>query len=126
MFREFEVREWIEDQFTGQGRVRSRGRFVVVYYSVMNDLNSAIQPATQINYNLFITDDKGRRWETADYTGDYGGLSGDPAVALGYEQPESHVPPGFENINVAVFDIPEDAQNLSLVWTTAATEIILK
>ena len=124
-FREHESTGEIEDQFTGPGMIKSRGQFVIVYYAVMNNLNLEIQPATQVNYRLYVTDDKGRRWEIADYTGNYGNVSGSAAVAKGYEQPASHVPPGFEQVTAAVFEVPADAQNLVLVWEKAGVKVSL-
>ncbi len=115
----------VEDQFTGRGMVRSRGQFVVLYYSVMNDLNSKMQPASQVNNRLYVMDEKGRRWETADYTGDYGGVSGSAAVAKGYEQPASWIAPGFEQVTAAVFEVPADVHDLILVWEQAGVKVPL-
>ena len=124
-FRAHESTGEIEDQFTGQGIIKSRGQFVIVYYAVMNELNSKMQPDTQVNGRLYVTDAEGRRWETADYTGNYFGVSGNAAVAKGYEQPESWVPPGFEQVTAAVFEVPADAQNLVLVWEKAGVKVSL-
>ena len=91
----------------------------------MNNLNIEMQPATQINDQLYVTDDKGRRWERVDYTGNYGNVSGSAAVAKGYEQPKSWVPPGFEQVTAAVFEVPADAQNLVIVWEKAGVKVSL-
>ena len=91
----------------------------------MNNLNIEMQPATQVNDRLYVTDDKGRRWERVGYTGNYGNISGSAAVAKGYEQPASHVPPGFEQVTAAVFEVPADAQNLVLVWEKAGVKVSL-
>jgi len=122
-FLEVEHVDGIEDQFTGQGTIEPRGRFVVVYYSVRNDLNVEMQPSTQISDEIVLTDDRGRQWGTVDYTGNYGGVSGSAAVARGYEQPETMVPPGFENTTAAVYDVPLDATGLALVWSTAGIRV---
>ena len=91
----------------------------------MNNLNIEMQPATQINDQLYVTDEKGRRWETVDYRGTYGNVSGSAAVAKGYESPASWVPPGFEQVTAAVFEVPADAQNLVLVWEKAGVKVSL-
>ena len=46
-------------------------------------------------------------------------------VAKGYEQPESWVPPGFEQVTAAVFEVPADAQNFVLVWEKAGIKVSL-
>jgi len=124
-FREHESAGEIEDQWTGQGMIKSRGQFVILYYAVMNNLNIEMQPATQVNDQLYVTDPEGRRWEKVDYTRNYGGVSGSAAVAKGYEQPASWVPPGFEQVTAAVFEVPADAQNLVLVWEKAGIKLSL-
>ena len=87
------------------------------YYAVMNNLNLEMQPAWHINDQLYVTDEEGRRWETA------GGVSSSAAVGKGYEQPASYVPPGFEQVTAAVFEVPADAQNLVLVWEKAGVQV---
>lgn len=124
-FLEIEYTDGIEDQFTGQGIIEPRGRFVVVYYSVLNDLNVEMQPSTQISDEIIVTDDRGRQWEAVDYTGDYGGVSGSAAVGRGYEQPEEMVPPGFENTTAVVYDVPLNATGLALVWSGAGIRVSL-
>lgn len=124
---EYEFATGIEDAFTSEGTIQPRGRFLVIYYSVANDLNVEMQPATQIANDLYITDAQGRRWESVDYTADYGGVSGSAAVAKGYRQPEEMVPPGFKNITAVVFDLPQDAtDDLALVWEDAGIRIALQ
>ena len=123
--REHESTGEIEDQFLSQGMIESKGRFVILYYAVMNNLNSRMQAATQINDRWYLTDDRERRWDTADYTGGYFGISGSAAVAKGYEQPATWVSPGFKNVTAAVFDVPSDAQNLLLVWDKAGVKVSL-
>mgnify|MGYP000731166581 CR=1 FL=1 len=91
----------------------------------MNNLNIEMQPATQINNQLYVTDEKGRRWETADYRGTYGNVSGSAAVAKGYEQPASYAPPGFEQVTAAVFEVPPAAESLALVCQKAVIKLSL-
>ena len=124
IFKEYEFSTGIEDAFTGRGTIQPRGRFLIIYYSVANDLNVEMQPATQIADGLYITDARGRRWERVDYTADYGGVSGSAAVAKGYRQPEEMVPPGFENMTAVVFDLPQKAMDgLALVWEDAGIKV---
>ncbi len=124
---EYEFSASIRDAFTGRGTIEPRGRFLVIYYSVANDLNVEMQPATQISDYLYITDAQGRRWKKADYTADYGGVSGSAAVAKGHRQPEEFVQPGFKNTTAVVFDLPQDATDgLALVWEHAGIRIALQ
>jgi len=51
--------------------------------------------------------------------------SGSAAVAKGYEQPESWVPPGYEHVTAAVFGVPSDVQNLVLVWEEVGVHVSL-
>ena len=85
----------------------------------MNNLNIEMQPAWHISDQLYVTDEKGRRWETAGY-------GSSAAVAKGYEQPASHVPPGFEQVTAAVFEVPADAQNLVLVWEGGGDQAVVE
>ena len=127
-FLEHEVSQGIDDQFiTSNGTIAPRGTFLIVYYSVANDLNVEMQPATQIADDLYITDAQGRRWESVDYTADYGNMSGSAAVAKGYRQPAEKVPPGFENTTAIVFDLPQNATDgLALVWEDAGVKVGLQ
>lgn len=124
---EYEFSASIRDAFTGRGTIEPRGRFLVIYYSVANNLNVEMQPATQISNRLYITDAQGRRWKKVDYTADYGGVSGSAAVAKGYRQPEEFVQPGFKNTAAVVFDLPQDVTDgLALVWEDAGIRIALQ
>lgn len=124
-FLEVEFVDGIEDQFTGRGTIRPLGRFVIVFYAVNNDLNVEIQPATQIGDEFILMDDRDRQWETVDYTGNYGGVSGSAAVARGFAQPETMVPPGFERTTAVVYDVPLDANELALVWAELGIRVFL-
>src|SRR5690606_283154 len=122
----YEFTSAIEDAFTFRGTYEPRGTFLVVVYSVTNELNVEIQPSTQISNEVYITDARGRRWEKADYTVDYGGISGSAAVARDHRQPEEFVPPGFTNTTAVVFDLPPNATDgLALVWEEAGIRIPL-
>lgn len=124
-FHRYEFATEITDRFTGRDNIKSRGQFLIVYYSIANDLNSRIQPSTQVNDRFYVVDERGRRWERADYTGGYGGLSASAAVAKGYDQPETWVAPGFENTTAIVFEVPTDVNRLTLVWERAGLKIVL-
>ena len=60
-----------------------------------------------------------------DYRGNYFGVSGSAAVGKGYEQPASYVPPGFEQVTAAVFEIPSAVESLALVWQKAVIKLSL-
>ena len=49
------------------GKVEAEGVFVSIYYSLVNEATSRIQPSTQINDNFVLADDRGRQWGTAGY-----------------------------------------------------------
>lgn len=105
---------------------KARGEFVVVHYEVVSDLNRRMQPGTQINAELVLIDDRERQWETADYEGDYYGISGDAAEAVGCDRPEVWLGAGFSGCTAAVFDVPTDAQGFALVWRTAGVSVALE
>lgn len=114
-FSEFEITDSVEDQFTGKGTLPAQGKYVVVYYTVESDLKSEIQPATQINYQLAITDDQERTWEKIDYRPPHStGISGDFAVSRSKQQPEESVAPGFSISTAIAFDIPKDTGDIYL------------
>jgi hypothetical protein len=99
---------------------------VVVYYEVVSDLNRRMQPGTQINDNLVLTDNRQREWEVADYQGDYYGISGDAADAVLCDAPEGWIGAGFTGCTAAVFDVPTDGEGFSLVWKEAGVLIDLE
>lgn len=55
------------DPFTGVA-IEAEGAFIGYRYSVSNETNAELQPATQINDELRLTDGSSS-WPTADYTG---------------------------------------------------------
>lgn len=114
----------IVDRACGTGNMTPRGRWVIIYYSVKNDLNEQIQPATQLADDFVLTDAKGRTWTNGDY-GDYCFLSANAAEARGYSGPESDVGAGFSGTTAIVFDAPTDANGLQLEWKAAATKVNL-
>jgi hypothetical protein len=108
------------------GPQTARGRFVVVYYEVVSDLNRRMQPGTQINDALVLTDERGREWEVADYQGDYYGISGDAADAVRCDAPEGWIGAGFTGCTAAVFDVPTDAAGFTLIWKNAGVSVDLE
>ena len=54
------------DPFTGVA-IEAQGAFIGYRYSVSNETNAELQPATQINDDLLT--DGSSSWPTADYTG---------------------------------------------------------
>jgi cytochrome c5 len=120
---EAEVVDAIESEYAGP--YEAKGKFIVVHYEVTSDLNASIHPGWQINDNLRVTDERGRRWELADFQGDYPGLSGDAAEAAGCDDPSTPLGAGFATCTAAVFDVPEDATGLSLQWKEAGVIVDL-
>ncbi len=119
-----ETRSTIDSEF--EGTQRARGKFIVVYYEVASDLNRRMQPSTQINDELVLTDERERQWEVADYEGDYFGISGDAADTVGCDAPEGWVGAGFTGCTAAVFDVPTDAEGLALAWKAAGVSVDLE
>jgi hypothetical protein len=119
-----ETRATIASEF--EGPQTARGKFVVVYYEVVSDLNRRMQPGTQINDNLALTDEREREWEVADYEGDYYGISGDAADLVRCDAPEGWIGAGFTGCTAAVFDVPSDAKGFTLLWKDAGVSIGLE
>ena len=114
-FREHESTGEIEDQFTGRGIIKSRGQFVIVYYAVMNELNSEMQPSTNINNRLYVTDAEGRRWERL--------VTGDllrQAHAEGTGQNQTHVPLARQRHRRGRSSRPASPSPGTAAWRTAA------
>lgn len=118
-----EVTPFIDTEF--EGRQDARGKFLVVVYEVESNLDARMQPATQISDKLVLTDNKGRKWERADYEGDYGGISNDAAEARGCDSAAAWIGAGFTGCTAIVFDVPEDATGFSLQWERAGLSVDL-
>ncbi len=118
-----EIASNIESEFYGQQN--AKGKFVIVRYEVVSDLNRRMQPSIQINDELVLMDERDRQWEVADYQGDYFGISGDAARAAGCDEPEEWIGAGFTGCTAAVFDVPTDAQGFRLTWKKAGVSIPL-
>jgi hypothetical protein len=98
-----------QDPFTGQ-TIDAEGMFVGYRYRLGNDTNAELQPATQINESLRLTDGD-RSWSTADYTGAHPqDVSSSWADTQGDEQTATFVGAGFEQTTWAVFDVPTEAK----------------
>jgi hypothetical protein len=122
-FTKVEVQPTIETEYYGQKQ--AQGKFVIVHYEVKSDLDGKMQPSSQINNGLVLTDSRERRWENADYQGEYYGISADVAKAAGCKDPSSWIGAGFSGCADAVFDVPTDASGFSLVWKTAGITVDL-
>ena len=79
-----------EDMACGSGLMQAKGVFLAVHYTVTNDANSRIQPATQINYGLALADGRGRRW-TGNSARGHCFLEAQLAAQRGGDGPESWV-----------------------------------
>ena len=53
---------------------------MVLYYSAVNRLSNRFKPSVQVNEQLYLSDDSGRRWRPVDYTGNYGRVSANAAI----------------------------------------------
>ena len=103
------------------GKVEAEGVFVSIYYSLVNEANSRIQPSTQINDNFVLADDRGRQWGTA-------GVDVAEAFAdqMGESDPDKWVAPGFTGITAIAFDVPDGASGLRLISTRLGIEVSLE
>ena len=86
------------------GKVEAEGVFVSIYYSLVNEATSRIQPSTQINDNFVLADDRGRQWGTAGYD-----VAEAFADQMGESDPDKWVAPGFTGITAIAFDVPDGA-----------------
>ncbi len=103
-----------EDNVCGSGEMTAQGVYLAVYYSVENEANTRIQPATQINNSFVLMDDRARQWKEGG-SGDECFLEANLADLVGAVGPEHWIGPGFTGKTVIVFDIPQAATGLHLV-----------
>jgi hypothetical protein len=96
------------------GTVDAEGAFFTVYYSINNTANSRIQPSTQLNDVFVLTDINGHRWEPAGYLSHSFDVSEVFATSKKHSDPKAWVSPGFTRTTAVSFDIPAQAQGLSL------------
>lgn len=73
------IRE-IDDFGDRRKKIKTDGQFVVLYYSAVNRLSNRFKPSVQVNEQLYLSDDSGRRWRPVDYTGNYGRVSANAAI----------------------------------------------
>ena len=117
--------EDINDNFCGSGKMEAEGVFVAIYYSIRNDANSRIQPATQINSDFILMDDQKRQWEEGG-SGDHCFLEANFADKVGGRGPENWVGTGFSGVTAIVFDVPDSASGLRLISTRLGIEVSLE
>ena len=117
--------EDINDNFCGSGKMEAEGVFVAIYYSIRNDANSRIQPATQINSEFVLMDDQERQWEEGG-SGDHCFLEANFADKVGGRGPENWVGTGFSGVTTIVFDVPDSASGLRLISTRLGIEVSLE
>jgi hypothetical protein len=114
----------IQDKVCGTGTMVPKDRWVIVYYSVKNELNTQIQPSTQVAPDLLLVDSKGRSWSNDDY-GSHCFLSANAAEAHGDTGPESMIGAGLDGKTAIVFDVPTDATGLAVDWKPANVHVDL-
>ena len=105
--------------------MEAEGVFVAIYYSIRNDANSRIQPATQINSDFILMDDQERQWEEGG-SGDHCFLEANFADKVGGRGPENWVGTGFSGVTAIVFDVPDSASGLRLISTRLGIEVSLE
>ena len=124
-FIDYIIKTAIKARFTEKGMIEAQGNFLILYYSILNDLNMDIQPATVINHQLYLMDDKGRRWMAADALETYDQISDDAAIEMGFRPPWLGLGSGLDDVTAIVFDIPIDAGHLKVFWEEAGLSISL-
>jgi len=114
-FERVTVADSYNDDICGGGNVTAKGKFVVVAYRVRNDAQARMQPATQLGDEFLLVDGRGRQWQGADSASDYCFIDANWAELFpGGEGPEHLIDPGFEGLTAVVFDVPNDAEQLTL------------
>ena len=124
-FIDYIIKTAIKARFTEKGMIEAQGNFLILYYSILNELNTDIQPATMINHQLYLMDDKGRRWMAADALETYDQISDDAAIEMGFSPPWLGLGSGLDDVTAIVFDIPTDAGHLKVVWEEVGLSISL-
>ena len=124
-FIDYIIKKAIEVRFTEKRMIEAQGNFLILYYSIFNELNTDIQPATMINHQLYLMDDKGRRWMAADALETYDQISDDAAIEMGFSPPWLGLGSGLDDVTAIVFDIPIDADHLTVVWEEVGMSISL-
>ena len=124
-FIDYIIKTAIKARFTEKGMIEAQGNFLILYYFVLNELNTDIQPATMINHQLYLMDDKGRRWMAADALETYDQISDDAAIEMGFSPPWLGLGSGLDDVTAIVFDIPTDAGHLKVVWEEVGLSISL-
>ena len=124
-FKKVVTAEDVEDSICGNGIVEAEGVYIAIHYYVENEANSRVQPATQINSQFVLFDDKTRQW-VGGGSGQECFLEANFAAKEGGKGPESWIGPGFSSETAIVFDVPEDATGLHLVSDQLRLEVRLE
>jgi hypothetical protein len=124
-FQRLEFSNGIEDRACGTGMMMPQGRWVIVYYSIKNGLNTRLQPSSQVATGLRLVDDKGRTWINDDYGGTNCFLSAQAAEEHHGIAPETVISAGFSGTTAIVFDAPADATGLAIDWKLANLRVDL-
>ena len=124
-FQRLEFSNGIEDKACGTGTMKPQGRWVIVFYSIKNELNTQIQPSSQVAASLRLVDDKGRTWVNDDYGGTNCFLSAQVAEAHYDLAPETAIRAGSSGTTAIVFDAPPDASGLAIDWKLARVRVDL-
>jgi hypothetical protein len=103
-----------DDDICGGGLTFAKGQFVAVSYRVRNDAQARMQPSTQLGHEFLLVDGRGRQWQGAESASEYCFIDANFAEQFGGEGPEDLIGPGFEGLTAVVFDVPNDAEQLTL------------
>ena len=116
--------ESIDDNFCGTGSMDAKGIFIAIFYALTNEANSRVQPATQINSDFVLMDDRDRRWTVEGVVG-HCFLEANFAEREGGDGPEHWVGPGFMGRTTIVFDAPYATMGLRLISEELGIEVQL-
>jgi hypothetical protein len=91
--------------------VEALGKFVLVHYDFLNELNLKVSPFAIINFRVEIEESGGRRHDV-----DFSGTSAVIQVDRDIPSSTTDLPPGFDISTVVLFDVPRNATDLALVF----------
>jgi hypothetical protein len=104
----------VEDRPTNSRlRASPGGTFLIAFYNVQNLGREPKRPSTELNAELMVFDQEGRRWEFADELG-RGNISGRFAMEDSKESPERQLGPGFSMDTAVAFEVPSSASGLCI------------
>jgi hypothetical protein len=114
------------DDICGYGDITAKGKFVVVLYRVRNDAQARMQPSSQLGDEFLLVDGGGRQWQEVGFTSGHCFINANFSEQFGGEGPEHWIDSGFEGLTAVVFDVPKDAQNLSLRHEGLGFSVVLE